>query len=109
MPIRADLSAAERADLSSRAPAWRDPLRIGLVKTLPSPLVVSGFDQRPPAKRGRRIANGIVQATGDGGFVWAAAIASEGAGGLRVQLADLHLPANAGLYFLSLDGEAYGP
>ena len=104
-PIRADLNAAERSDLQRPGPRWPGPLRIGLVKNLSPAVVLSGLDK----VRGHRVANGILQATDDGGFVWAASIASEGAGGLRVHLTDFRLPPNAELYLYSPSGEAYGP
>ncbi|HSP96089.1 MAG TPA: trypsin-like peptidase domain-containing protein [Candidatus Dormibacteraeota bacterium] len=107
-PLRVDLGAAERADLQRPASGWPDPLRIGVVKTLSPSVAVSGFAQ-PPSKRGRGVAHGILQATDDGGFVWAASISSEGAGGLRVQLSDVRLPPGAALYFYSPGGDAYGP
>ena len=107
-PIRVNLNDAERSDLQHPAPPWPGPLRVGLVKSLSPAVVVSGFDQQRPGQL-KRVANGILRATDDGGFVWAASIASEGAGGLRVHLTDFRLPPNADLYFFSPAGEAYGP
>ena len=107
--IRAALSREERAQLQQAVPSGPGPLRIGAVKKLAPAVQVSGLEQARVSKRGTSVASGTLQATDDGGFVWATTVASPGAARLRVQLIGVDLPPGAALYFVGADGEAYGP
>ncbi len=103
------LTRDERIDLQKRAPAGGVPLRIGTVKSLTPAVSVSGLVPQAPNRRVSQVAGGRFQTTDDGGFVWALAIGSEGANGVRVHLKNFSLPANADMYFFNLEGEAHGP
>ncbi len=103
------LTRDERIDLQKRAPAGGEPLRIGMVKSLTPAVDVSGLVARAQKQRVSQVAGGTFQTTDDGGFVWAIAIGSEGANGIRVHLKNFSLPANADMYFFNLEGEAHGP
>lgn len=101
----------ELADVDVTQPG---PLKVGLVKELDEPVVVSlRASDATRGVRGQRAAKGRVdeslEMTDDGGFVWAQTVTSPGAVALRVQVTNLSLPADADLYIMNLDGEAYGP
>jgi hypothetical protein len=107
--IRVALSSDERAQLQQVVPSGPGPLRIGAVKKLVPALLVSGLEQARLSTRGTSVAGGTLRATDDGGFVWAATVASPGAVRLRLQVTGVDLPARTALYFVGADGEAYGP
>jgi hypothetical protein len=106
-PISLELSNADRHELEQAS--GPGPLRIGVVKPLAPAVRVAGFERHQIAKRGNAVAGGVLQATDDGGFVWAAGIASPGAARLRLQLSEVDLPPRAALYFIGPEGEAHGP
>ncbi len=103
------LTRDERIDLQQRAPAGGVPLRIGTVKSLAPAVSVSGLVPQAQNQRVSQVAGGTFQTTADGGFVWAMAIGSEGANGVRVHVKNFSIPANADMYFFNLEGEAHGP
>ncbi len=103
------LTRDERIDLQKRAPAGGAPLRIGTVKSLTPAVSVSGLVPQAQNQGVSQVAGGTFQTTDDGGFVWAMAIGSEGANGVRVHLKNFSIPANADMYFFNLEGEAHGP
>ncbi|MCH6563896.1 MAG: hypothetical protein IH800_15905 [Myxococcales bacterium] len=103
------LTRDERSDLQKRVPAGGAPLRIGTVKSLTPAVSVSGLVPQAQNQGVSQVAGGRFQTTDDGGFVWALAIGSEGANGIRVHLKNFSLPANADMYFFNLEGEAHGP
>jgi V8-like Glu-specific endopeptidase len=106
-PIRVELTRQEKIDLEAPAPrrAGAEPLRIGLVKSIAPAIEFFGLRHG----HGDRVAGGILQATPDGGFLWTAAITSPGATGIRLHLRNVSLPADADLYFYSLEGDVRGP
>ncbi|NIM01668.1 MAG: hypothetical protein GTN57_12200 [Acidobacteria bacterium] len=108
-PISVQLTEAELDDVDRVDPAGRGPLRVGLVKQLAEPITVHCENTGRGQRRATCSGDGVFQMTRDGGFVWARAVSSPGAYGIRVHVNEFNLPADADLYFYSLDGEAYGP
>jgi V8-like Glu-specific endopeptidase len=94
--VQVSVSAAEIAAID-QAPRWMSPLKVGVVKPLPSQIQVAGLTR------------GQLQKTADGGLVWAQAVQTEGAGAVRLHVTGLSLPKNAELYVYSRKGEAFGP
>jgi len=107
--IHIKLTADERAELERPGRRGPGPLKIGLVKGVLPAVVFHGLESQAMSEGGAHFARGTLQATGDGGFVWAIPVTSEDAGGLRVHLAGFNLPGDASMYILSRSGEAYGP
>jgi V8-like Glu-specific endopeptidase len=52
---------------------------------------------------------GVARGTGDGGFVWTAAVRVPGATALRLHLTGVDLPDGAEMYVYNLAGQAFGP
>jgi len=103
------LTEQEKSGLRKAQEDKTGPSVVGRTKSLGefvrfSPLEAALLSQTP-----LRVGSGILQATSDGGFVWAAVIRSEGAGALRVHLDHLNLPDDADLFFFSTAGQAFGP
>lgn len=92
-PIRVALSSAERRELQQAVPSGPGRLRIGMVKTLSPALVVAGFDHQRIAKRGLGMAGGVLQATDDGGFAWAATVVSPAGRGPAAPAGDRRRPS----------------
>ncbi len=107
--IHFKLTASERAEFERPGRRGPGPLKIGLVKGVSPAVVFHGLESQSMSRGGAPFARGTLQATDDGGFVWAIPVTSEAAGGLRVHIAGFNLPDNAGMYILSRSGEAYGP
>ena len=104
------LTPDEQADLKKQQEADRNgPAVVGRAKTLGLAVRFSGLDAKLLGPAPRQVAGGFLQATPDGGFIWAAAVKAEGAGALRLHLVDVTLPSDADLFFLSPDGQAFGP
>ena len=55
------------------------------------------------------MSGGYFERTADGRLTWTAAFSSEGAGALRLHIAEASLPAGSRVYVYSATGEAYGP
>ncbi|HKY33520.1 MAG TPA: trypsin-like peptidase domain-containing protein [Candidatus Polarisedimenticolia bacterium] len=106
--VRADLTAEDRRRMDAPQGPGPVPLRIGLAKRLPDPIVIDGLMPEDVA-RGGRVAGGILQPSGDGGFVWAVTIASSGAAKVRVHVDDVELPPSMDLFVYSAAGQAFGP
>jgi hypothetical protein len=98
-PIRAVLDQTDRDLLAEPRQNGNAPLRIGVVKAIAGVEVV----------RGQAFKRGGVVETDDGGFVWAAMVTSPEAQAIRVHFRNFALPANAELYFFSLEGQVDGP
>jgi hypothetical protein len=107
-PIRIRLTPEERHDLESTDDSDDGRIRVGVVKHLGHGVVFGDADAASLSANPRRVGGGLLRAADDGGFVWAAALESDGASALRVHITNLDLPPNAGLYFFA-GGEAFGP
>lgn len=103
-----ELSAAEEGDLERADPSERR-VRVGLVKAIGRRIAFGRTDAAKLSPAPRSAAGGVLRATEDGGFVWAAAIESSGAAGLRLQLTEVHLPPGVMLYVFGPGGDAFGP
>ncbi|MBI4719189.1 MAG: trypsin-like peptidase domain-containing protein [Planctomycetes bacterium] len=109
-PIQARISQEELLAIEQPEPVNGAPLKVGTVVSLGADRIdISGVAPLEAAAAGRAIAGGTFSPTADGGFVWAASVGSEYAGGVRLHIENLSLPANAELYFYNGSGEAYGP
>ena len=108
-PIRLALTEQERSELQRRQEARGGPAVVGRTKLVSAVVRFTGVDAALLSDAPRRVGPGLLRATPDGGFVWAAAVVSEGAGAIRVHLGGLNLPDDADLFFFSAGGQAFGP
>jgi Trypsin-like peptidase domain len=92
-----------------QAPRPSLPLKIGLVKAIGPAIEVLGLGGSGPVRQPSRGVSAPASPTGDGGYVWAAVVATEGAGAIRLHVENFSLPRNVSLYLHSRTGEAYGP
>lgn len=86
-----------------------EPLQVGLVVPMTSRVSVQGLGTTGRGKAIEQVQGGTLVPTLDGGYIWSVAITSESAGGIRVHVENVNLPAGAELYFYSQNDEAYGP
>ncbi|MCH7839013.1 MAG: trypsin-like peptidase domain-containing protein [Planctomycetes bacterium] len=107
--IRVQLTNVERAVLANVDVTAPGPLRVGTVKAVSPRVEVANLSTKLANRRSARVSDGAIQATDDGGFVWARAVTSDGSIALRVHFTNFSLPENAEVYFFSLEGEAHGP
>jgi len=107
VPIRTPLTKQDRRSIANDNTPRPRPRRVGIVKRIGKTAKL--WRGRPISKAPTRLAQGVIQATDDGGFAWAVALESENAAALRVHLSDVSLPDSADVYFFSLDGQAHGP
>ena len=104
------LTPEDQAELKRQKEADRNgPAVVGRAKALGLNVRFTGLDAKLLGTAPRPVAGGILQATPDGGFVWAAAVKAEGAGALRLHLVDVTLPSDADIFFFSPEGQAFGP
>ncbi|HXL18278.1 MAG TPA: hypothetical protein VN961_12250, partial [Streptosporangiaceae bacterium] len=96
-------------ELQRRQEARGGPAVVGRTKLVSAVVRFTGVDAALLSDAPRRVGPGLLRATPDGGFVWAAAVVSEGAGAIRVHLGGLNLPDDADLFFFSAGGQAFGP
>jgi lysyl endopeptidase len=108
-PIRVGLTAQEQADLKQRQEAKGGPAVVGRTKSISQAVRFSPIDAVLLSDAPRRVGPGLLRATPDGGFVWAAAIRSEGAEAIRVRISGLSLSDDADLFFFNEAGQAFGP
>ena len=108
-PVLVNLTPEERRDLERRQEAAGGPAVVGRTKPVNSVVRFSDLDAALLSSSPRRAGNGLLQATTDGGFVWALAIGSPGAGAIRVHITGLDLPDDADLFFFNRSGQAFGP
>ncbi len=107
--IRVSLSAQEKGELQKRQQEKGGPAVVGRTKLISQVVRFSAVDAALLSATPRLVGHGLLRATTDGGFVWAAAVESEGAAALRVHLSGLNLPADADLFFFNEQGQAFGP
>ena len=83
-------------------------LRVGVVRPVNARI---RFDDLDPADLRRSLTrtHGATEGTPDGGFVWTAAIRSDGATALRVRLSGFFLPPGVEVWIYTDVGEAFGP
>jgi V8-like Glu-specific endopeptidase len=105
-PIVIQLTPAERDRIDRTGTVERKYL-VGVAK----PVGIT-VDFSPASALGERtvaLGLGAARGTGDGGFVWTAAVQSPGATALRLQLTGVDLPRGVQLYVYNLSGQAFGP
>ena len=103
------LTDQERSDLGKRQESKEGPAVVGRTKPITEMVRFTAQDAALLSANPRQVGHGTIQATPDGGFVWAMALESSGAGALRVHIGGLKLPEDADLYFFSPEGQAFGP
>jgi hypothetical protein len=108
-PLLVGLTEAERKDLARRQDTSAGPAVVGRTKLISEGVRFSDPDAALLSANPRRVGPGFLGATPDGGFVWAAAIASPGAAAIRVHLGGLRLPPDAEMFFFNRTGQAFGP
>jgi len=91
-PIRVSLSAQEKGELQKRQQEKGGPAVIGRTKAHLRGGPFRRAGRGAPLRSPRAVGRGLLRATPDGGFVWAAAVESEGAAALRVHLSGMNLP-----------------
>ena len=100
------LTAVDRATIDDTSRVERKYL-VGVAKEIG--VTVDFRAARNAAKKPVALALGAARGTGDGGFVWTAAVRSAGATAMRLKLTGVDLPAGAELYAYNLAGHAFGP
>jgi hypothetical protein len=106
-----DLAAVENNECQtcgdSRSATRR--IKVGLTKPVDIDVKLSHLHTGALSGTAALRSNGMVRATGDGGFVWTAAAESLRAVALRVHFSNFSLPEGAALYVYNSDDEAFGP
>lgn len=101
-PVTVTLTEEERSELAKPQPRGGVPLRVGLVKSIPTLISIAGLaDGQPNA--------GVIRQTKGGGLIWAASIKSPEAQALRLHFVDFSLPDGVKLYVFSRGGDVRGP
>jgi V8-like Glu-specific endopeptidase len=110
-PLTLKLTADEADDLARKQKenAQTGPAVVGKTKALNLAVRFTGLDAKLLSASPRPVAGGFLQATPDGGYVWAAAIKAEDAGAVRVHLTGMNLAPDADLFYFSPEGQAFGP
>src|SRR3989441_551948 len=108
-PIRVSLTENERNELKRLQETRGGPAVVGRTKPISEAVRFTGIDAALLSDNPRPVGRGLLRGTPDGGFVWAAAIVSEGAAAIRVQIKGLNLPDDADLFFFNEAGQAFGP
>ena len=107
-PISVAVTEDEKAEIEKPREQER-PVRVGLTKSVGK--VISFADLRPSRlpQAAQLRQHGALRGTADGGYIFTAAVKSEGATALRVHFTDFWLPEQAELYLFTLDGQVFGP
>jgi len=97
-----DLDALLEEDAQAAAAPEKAAQRVGIVRTLPEPIVVAGVDQSSA---------GVWQTLADGTHLWSATLQSPEARAIRVYFAALRLPPGGEVIVYNTNNptEAYGP
>jgi V8-like Glu-specific endopeptidase len=105
-PMVVELTASERQRIDDVGRVERKYL-VGVAK--PLDLAVDFAPARALGRRAAALGLGAARGTGDGGFVWTAAIDVPGATALRLHFTGLDLPPGAALFVYNVAGHAFGP
>ncbi|HEX7180340.1 MAG TPA: trypsin-like peptidase domain-containing protein [Thermoanaerobaculia bacterium] len=105
-PVVVQLSQAERNRIDDTRRVEKKYM-VGVAK--PVGTTVDFSAARSLGKRTAALSLGAVRGTGDGGFVWTAAVRVPGANALRLHLTGVDLAPGAALYVYNLAGQAFGP
>jgi lysyl endopeptidase len=98
----------EERSLLTRRDASDLRARVGLARNLTRALVFDVATSDLTGDLPAQIAGGLLERRGDD-FVWTAAVASEGAGALRLNIVNTTLPSSARVFVYSSTGEVHGP
>ncbi len=97
------------ADLAALA-AWNDsggkPTRIGFARALAEPLKLSYDATRFAASLGQRAGGGLLAQAASGNWIWGTSVEVGEARALRLELAEVDLPAGTRLWAFAMGGEA---
>jgi hypothetical protein len=110
-PIRVSLPAQVIDSVENPEPVNAAPLKVGVVVPAPDVLSISGFVNPKTGMilRESGLAGGELTKNAAGDYIWAVNVGSVDAGGIRLHIENMNLPARAELYFYSDSGESYGP
>lgn len=108
-PVQIRLTDDELNDVENPDYTASGPLRVGMVKPVTKRAEVRNLSAKSLVARTGRLSTGVLRATDDEGFVWAAAVHSDGALAIRVHFTGFSIPSDAEAYFFSVEGEAHGP
>jgi hypothetical protein len=106
-PLKAFVSDAEKAEIDNAR--GETPPRVGLSKSVSANVDFRGLRMSGLKGRSLTLANGAIEGTADGGFVYTISLTSPGAAALRLHFTGFHLPPQTGLYLYTDTGEAFGP
>ncbi|HEY3567277.1 MAG TPA: DUF6531 domain-containing protein [Thermoanaerobaculia bacterium] len=106
-PVTVEISEAERSRIDATGGAAEGKYRVGVARRVGT---VMDFSSTGALDKGvTPLSLGAARGTGDGGFVWTAAVEAPGATALRLHLTGVDLPPGARLYAYNLAGQAFGP
>lgn len=100
VPTRVELTQADVRSVEQGPRLQGTPLAVGVVKGVAPRIDIDGL------LKARR---GVGGPSKDGGYDWAIALTSSGAGAIRAHIEGMELPAGAELSIYSRMGEAFGP
>lgn len=97
------------ADLAALA-AWNAgnnrPMRVGFARALAEPLALRVEPQAFAGRIGQRVGGGLLARRANGNWVWGTSVEVAEAKGLRLELADIDLPAGTRFWVYGMGGEA---
>ncbi len=103
---RRELEAKDsRSGLRRKVPA----VKVGVSRALPGAVGFSAVPANLARGQSRVASGGLFERGADGRLSWTAAFSSEGAGALRLHVAQAVLPAGSRAYVYAAGGEVHGP
>jgi V8-like Glu-specific endopeptidase len=105
-PVTVQLSATDSSRINDTRRV-ETKYMVGVAKKVGTAIDFSAA--RSLGKRTANLALGSARGTGDGGFVWTAAVRVPGATALRLHLTGVDLAPGTALYVYNKDGQAFGP
>ena len=106
-PVTVQLSQTERSRIDDTRRAAEQRYLVGVSRTIGTTVDFSAA--RSLGKRTAALSLGAARGTGDGGFVWTAAVRVPGATALRLRLTGVDLAPGSALYVFNNAGQAFGP
>lgn len=97
---------AAMAAWNAAARSGRRPTQVGLARALPQPLRFVHSPERFAAALGQRYGDGWLGRAASGEWTWGTSIEVTGAAALRLELAEVALPAGTRLWVYGADGES---
>lgn len=97
------------SDLAALA-AWNTdpnrPMRVGFARALAAPLELRFGAETFAGRIGQQVGGGLVARRSNGNWIWGTSVEVAEAKGLRLELADVHLPPGTRFWVYGLGGEA---